>query len=322
VEGWFVSNFDIVQCRQFTTNRPPEQIRVDTFRRLPGVEFWSVSNSTRRWSMHHDTFTATLMLGSSLEARWHSRGLQRKAGSGSTQLMEPGEVSRTLHTSKPFSFFMMCWSAKALQRAGAELGIVGAPRFRRAQVDDSGLAVLLQRLQTSVCAADGSDIEPLYVESMRRLLELAAEPPSCAVSHCGHPQIRHARSYLHEFFPDTIPLDVLARRAKLSKFHFARSFRAATGLAPHQYQTLLRLQSARRLLEGGASVERAAAHVGFVDAPHLTRMFRNWLGVAPGAWARGGQTRDALSEPRLEPKKNEVGGRRAFGYSRTSCATL
>jgi AraC-like DNA-binding protein len=45
----------------------------------------------------------------------------------------------------------------------------------------------------------------------------------------------------------------------LSKFHLARCFRECTGLAPHQYQKLLRLQAARRLLETGQTVRSAAS---------------------------------------------------------------
>jgi len=298
-----VSTVEAVWCKEFATNRPPERIRVHTSRNLAGVEFWSVSDSMRRWSMHHDTFTATLLLGSSFEVKWHSRGCSRAAGPGSVQLMEPGEVHRTIQVSQPVSLFMICWTPAALERTAAKLRVDGMPRFTRPQVDDPGLARALQALQSSVCAAhDELDIEAAYDDSTRRLLELGAQPPACPTSsRFRHPRVRRAVEYLHEFFADTIPLAALASQANLSKFYFARSFRAMTGFAPHQYQTLLRLQAARRLLEAGASVEAAADEAGFADAPHLTRTFGEWLGVSPGAWARRGRSSDPPPRAQLDP---------------------
>ncbi len=292
-----MSTIEDLRCKEFATNRPPERIRVHTSPTLAGVEFWSVSDSLRKWSMHHDTFTAALLQGESFEVTWHSRGCSRAAGPGSVQLMEPDEVHRTIQVSEPVSLFMICWTPAALARSAGKGRFDGVPRFLRPQIDDPGLARVLRGLQASLSAnRDGGDIEAAYEESTRRLLELSAQPPACMTStRFHHPRVRRAIEYLHEFFADTIPLAVLANQAGLSKFYFARSFRAMTGFAPHQYQTALRLQSARRLLERGASVEVAADGAGFADAPHLTRAFGEWLGVSPAAWARGG--RSSASDP-------------------------
>jgi len=285
-----VSTAEAFSCREFATNRSPERIFVHRSKRLAGVEFWTVSESTRRWSMHHDTFTAALLLGPTLQAKWHSRGCARAAGAGSIQLMEPGEVHRTTQVSEPANLFVVYWSRAALERTALELGMVGAPRFRCPQIDDPAITRALLRLQSSFQTGSAGDLECAYVDATRRLLEIAMMPPTCpATSTFHHPRMRRALEFIHESFVEPIPLDLLASRAGLSKYYFARSFRAMTGLAPHQYQTLLRLQAARRLLELGASVEAAASDFGFSDAPHLTRMFGSWLGVTPAAWARGGQ---------------------------------
>ncbi|MEP7049349.1 MAG: AraC family transcriptional regulator [Pseudomonadota bacterium] len=292
---------EAMRRRELTTNQAPERIRVHTLPWLEGVEFWSIWQSTRRWSMHHDTFTAALFSSGSgsLEAKWHSRGCERIAKASSVQLMEPGEVHCTLQVSEPVNLFMVCWSPAALRRAAMGAGF-GAPAcFRRPQLDDAELAIALQRLQSSVCLPDGdAALRLAYRECMSRLLHLASQATADADSRpCHHPRARRAVQYLHDVSPRGVPLDVLARQANLSKYHLARTFRAMTGLAPYQYQKLLRLQSARRLLEAGTSVEEAAHQVGFADAPHLTRAFRAWLGVSPGAWARGRLPRGSLGRP-------------------------
>ena len=56
-------------------------------------------------------------------------------------------------------------------------------------------------------------------------------------------------------------------------------------------EDVLRVHEARRLLEQGCSVEEAGESAGFADAPHLTRAFREWIGVSPGAWGRARRPR-------------------------------
>jgi AraC family transcriptional regulator len=81
----------------------------------------------------------------------------------------------------------------------------------------------------------------------------------------------------------TITLDGMADVAALSPFHFARAFKATTGLAPHRFVTARRLEAAKAaLLTSNASVVRVAHQVGFSNVSHFRRVFRRELGVAPG----------------------------------------
>ncbi|TWF81692.1 AraC family transcriptional regulator [Pseudonocardia hierapolitana] len=85
----------------------------------------------------------------------------------------------------------------------------------------------------------------------------------------------------------TITLDRMADVAALSPFHFARAFKATTGLAPHRLVTARRLEAAKAaLLTTDASVVRVAHTVGFSNVSHFRRVFRRELGVAPGELRR------------------------------------
>ena len=83
---------------------------------------------------------------------------------------------------------------------------------------------------------------------------------------------------------ETLTLADLAAVAGLSPFHFARGFRAATGLAPHQYVLARRIELAKRLVVTTREpVQEIAWSAGFENLSHFRRQFAAQLGVLPGA---------------------------------------
>jgi AraC-like DNA-binding protein len=82
--------------------------------------------------------------------------------------------------------------------------------------------------------------------------------------------------------------DDLAAAAGCSRYAAYRAFRQAYGLSPSDYQRQLRVQTARRLLSAGGAPAQVAADAGFADQAHLTRWFRRYYGVTPGAYRAAG----------------------------------
>jgi AraC-like DNA-binding protein len=280
----------VVSSTRLDTDRPTETVLLQHASWLEGVTFWSVAGSERHWTMHHDTFTASLVIGPrpTLRAKWCSRGEEREVRPGCIQLMSPGEAHRTTAVSEPASFFVTWWSPAVMEEAASvlELGS-GNVHFKLAQLERPDLAATFESLARALDAGSSRlAIDERYAESTLKLLEHAAErAPSRPRFGKQHPSVRRAIELLRDDYARNVSLDDLAREARLSKFHLARCFRESTGLAPHQYQKLLRLHAGRRKLEAGASVGSAAQQTGFADAAHFARAFRRWLGVSPGQWA-------------------------------------
>ncbi len=95
--------------------------------------------------------------------------------------------------------------------------------------------------------------------------------------------VDHMQAYLG----DDLDLDRLAAVAALSKFHFVRSFRAATGLTPHRYLTMLRMRRAADLLRSTThSVRGVALACGYQSPSRFAAAFRRAHGVPPAGYRR------------------------------------
>ncbi|MFF8933612.1 GlxA family transcriptional regulator [Streptomyces paradoxus] len=82
-------------------------------------------------------------------------------------------------------------------------------------------------------------------------------------------------------------VDTLAARARLSPRHFARAFRAETGMTPGRYVDRVRLEHARRLLEDTAGgVEEIARSSGYGTPEAMRRAFVRTLGTPPAEYRR------------------------------------
>jgi AraC-like DNA-binding protein len=79
-----------------------------------------------------------------------------------------------------------------------------------------------------------------------------------------------------------IDLEMAAREAGLSPFHFLRVFTAVLGVTPHQYLVRARLRRAARLLaQGDRAITDIAFDVGFADLSNFIRTFHRAAGVSP-----------------------------------------
>ena len=106
--------------------------------------------------------------------------------------------------------------------------------------------------------------------------------------------LRRARDYIDRNYCEPLDLDVLARVAGVSKYHFARSFEAAYGETPIRYLTRRRIERAQDLLRvANLTVTEVCMAVGFASLGSFSARFSRLVGESPTAYrnrwaARGG----------------------------------
>ena len=97
-------------------------------------------------------------------------------------------------------------------------------------------------------------------------------------------RLRAVLEYIEEHLDASPTLEQMAAVARLSAYHFARQFKAATGLPPHGYVIARRVERAKQFLQvgGDLSLAEVAALAGFSDQSQFSRHFKRLIGVTPG----------------------------------------
>ncbi len=98
----------------------------------------------------------------------------------------------------------------------------------------------------------------------------------------GRNLLNRITAYISDNLSEPIGLDELAALAGISPYHFARSFKKATGLSPHQYIIHCRMQKAKQLLlKSKLSITDIALDVGYKDVSNFINAFRKAVGTSP-----------------------------------------
>ena len=134
--------------------------------------------------------------------------------------------------------------------------------------------------------------EPKQIEEVAVELAAAALGLSANESRSGPPSPHEARMsgvlrYIAAHITAPHSIAALARMAKLSPYHFLRSFKAVTGVTPHQWLLRARLRAAaEKLAATKTPVTDIALDVGFDDLSNFTRTFRAEFGASPRQYRR------------------------------------
>jgi AraC family transcriptional regulator len=121
-------------------------------------------------------------------------------------------------------------------------------------------------------------------------------------------QVRKVSAYIESHLDSTIGSADLARLAKLSVFHFCRTFRASFGESPHTYVMRRRIERAKgMMLQSSSPLVQIANECGLADQAHLSKCFRRFVGESPAAWRRARVTpADAARKGTRSPQTIET----------------
>lgn len=95
-------------------------------------------------------------------------------------------------------------------------------------------------------------------------------------------KLNRVLDFIHTHLDQNLALSELAAIAQVSPNYFAAQFKCATGMPPHQYLILQRIERAKDLLiREKLSIADVATQLGFAHQSHFTKHFKRVMGVTP-----------------------------------------
>jgi AraC family transcriptional regulator len=113
-------------------------------------------------------------------------------------------------------------------------------------------------------------------------LDIAARPSRAG--KLDPRRLSRVLEYVHAHLGDALDIRGMASAASLSRFHFARAFKASTGQTPYQYISAKRLAQAKVLLAQNQQIAEIALALNFSSQANFTRAFRREFGITPGRY--------------------------------------
>ena len=250
------------------------------------IELFGSAAYDRRYPPHfHETYSIGLIDTGQAEIRT-MRGVE-VAGPGSILVFAPGEVhAATPMTPNGYGYRMAYPTVELIH------DLLGAPgrapmRFKSAVVNDVSLASDIGRL-LHACAGEMPSAEGHLASVARRLASEFADAgnPSSRRRDDDGDIVKRAKAFVDHRLGERVSLHDLSAECGTTQFRLIRIFQRVLGVTPHAYLLQARLNRARTMLARGMPIVNVAFDCGFSDQSHLTRAFRDAVGVPPGQYQR------------------------------------
>jgi AraC-like DNA-binding protein len=258
----------------------------------PGLDGLEVMSA--RWVEHsfaphmHDFYAVSLNYRG--RGAFDCRHQVHDAAPGTCNLIAPGELHTGRATSgNGWTYRNLHIEAPLMTRLLHSIEWPGPfdVRFESSLVSDAVLSTRLARVFASLTESSSLlENESLLLSVLARLTtnHIAHGRPLRAAGR-EHAAITRAIEWLEANSEQNVSIRSLADVTGLSPYYLVRAFHRQVGVPPHRYQTIVRVNRARKLLTTGLALSDVAYRTGFCDQSHLTRCFKRTLGVTPGSYS-------------------------------------
>lgn len=102
--------------------------------------------------------------------------------------------------------------------------------------------------------------------------------------------------YISEHIDEPLPVEMLAERIFLSKYHFIRLFKKEVGYTPHQYILMGRINAAMLALKTTSkSIKDISLAYGFPNESSFCTTFKRFVGVTPRTYRLSHSTNENIT---------------------------
>ena len=144
-------------------------------------------------------------------------------------------------------------------------------------------------IEAVMAGLSSSDVEGLLqrLKKLGRRAESLRRSSTDARRGLAPWQVRKVTDYMKTHLSERVRVRDLAKQVGLSASSFSRAFKVSMSTSPHKWQLSERILTAQIILrEGAGSLSEVALATGFAEQSHFARVFKERVGVTPGAWQR------------------------------------
>ncbi|MGD9807825.1 MAG: helix-turn-helix domain-containing protein [Deferribacterales bacterium] len=236
---------------------------------------------------YHETYSVAMLSGGAKNfATAHEKGVLDRSN---LAVMNPGEVhSGTSLTEEGWNQLVILFDIKTADKFIAENELNTKELvFGGAIKNDTEYRQELEKIYSGILHADCDMEREQSFQSLLGLLFAKESERSVQKLYANPYGIKKAIEQMNALSSEKLTLDELASNANMSKFHFIRSFREATGITPHAYLNILRIERARRMIfTTDTTIADIATECGFADQAHFTRAYKKIYGTPPSCIVR------------------------------------
>lgn len=193
--------------------------------------------------------------------------------------------------TKPFLGFKLNFDSHKIAELALKAYPHGLPQVREnrgvyvGQANAHIVGAATRLLELMADPRDAELLAPLVVDEI--LLRLLRSPVGSRVAQIGLTEssvhrIAKAVDWVRANFDQPMNVEELAEMVHMSPSSFHQHFKAVTSMSPLQFQKVLRLQEARRLmLASRMDATTASLRVGYLSASQFSREYGRLFGSAP-----------------------------------------
>lgn len=154
-------------------------------------------------------------------------------------------------------------------------------------IQDARVAAIIDLMHDEIaagCPTGASYAEGLSVALASRVASLCATAPGGSRRNglLNERQLKRVTDHIEQHISHELTIERLAGVINMSPFHFARCFKQATGMTPHQYVTRRRIERAREMVAAGVlAIGDIAMALGFSSQSHFADVYRKATGKSP-----------------------------------------
>jgi AraC-like DNA-binding protein len=262
---------------------------------IAGGDGWGVADvvctsgpQDRPFEERHDAFAIAVVAAGTFHYR----------GDGGSELMTPGSLMlgsagqcfECGHEHGAGDRCVSFWfEPEYFERIAADAGAHGRLPFRRLRVPAMReLSPLVAEACAGISGAKDVAWDELSVRLAAATIQAADDvTPRATPAPAAVRRVAAIVRAIERRPDEDLSLARMARAARLSPYHFLRTFEQVAGTTPHQFVMRTRLrEAARRLATEDARVIDVALGCGFGDQSRFTHAFRAEFGTSPTAYRR------------------------------------